>query len=109
MPRQAAKANPIFFSLLVQANLPLPFTEWEFHHERNFRFDYFWPEADLAMEVDGGAWTGGRHTRGAGFLRDHEKRNAAACYGYRMIYTTPDDLCSQATLDLIREALLSGE
>ena len=95
-----------FIALLKSEGLPLPEPEYEFHASRAFRFDYAWPHVSVALEVDGGVWTGGRHTRGAGFLRDHEKRNAAACYGWRMIYTTPKQLCTMETVNTIREALL---
>jgi len=39
----------------------------------------------LAVEVDGGTWTGGRHTRGAGFEADCEKLNAAVIAGFRVL------------------------
>jgi hypothetical protein len=97
-----------FIALLRAKGLPLPKAEYEFHHERAWRFDYFWPAAGLALEVDGGVFQrgGGRHNRGAGYRGDLEKKNAAACYGYRMIYALPEQLCTTAMLDTIREALL---
>ena len=102
-------SEKLFFRLLKEEGLPLPRREWEFHHERRFRFDYAWADPDhmLALECDGGIWTRGRHVRGSGFLRDHEKRNLAACGGWRMIYCTPKTLATADTIDLIREALLT--
>jgi very-short-patch-repair endonuclease len=44
---------------------------------------------NLLVEVDGGAWTGGRHTSGSGFEADAEKASAAAIAGYRVIRCTP--------------------
>ena len=97
----------VFYKLLDDCDLPRPKPEYEFHHERNWRLDYCWPDAHimLALEIEGGAWTNGRHTRGSGFLNDMEKYNALACCGYRLIRVTPDKLLSRETLDLIREAI----
>ena len=88
--------DQIFRSLLKQENLPEPVAEYEFHASRKWRFDYFWPEQGLALEVDGGVFSkgGGRHNRGAGYRDDLEKRNAAAIYGYRLIACLPEQLCT---------------
>ncbi len=72
--------------------LPMPATELRFHPTRKWRFDFAWPDQKVAFEVDGGVWTGGRHTRGAGFLKDQEKRNAAVVLGWRVIHSTPGTL-----------------
>lgn len=85
--------------------LPGAETEFEFHPDRKWRFDVAWPEHRVALEVEGGVWTGGRHTRGAGFLADVEKYNAAAVLGWRLLRTVPSDLFFDATADLIRAAI----
>jgi hypothetical protein len=36
----------------------------------------------VAMECEGAVWTGGRHTRGSGFVADCEKYNEAARLGW---------------------------
>lgn len=79
--------------LLCQAHhLPLPKPEYVFHPTRGWRFDYAWPAQKIAVEIDGGAWVSGRHTRGAGFIEDQRKRNAAAVLGWRCLHYTPDRL-----------------
>lgn len=53
-----------------------------------------WPEARLIVEVEGGVWTGGRHTRGKGFLGDVEKYNAMTELGWALLRYTPTQLSS---------------
>lgn len=96
-------------ALLIRENLPLPIYEHRFHVRRRWRFDAAWPEHMLALEVEGGVWTAGRHTRGSGFLADMEKYSEAAALGWRILRCTPDTLTNQATLDLIRRALPGPE
>lgn len=97
--------NALFFGLLKRDKLPLPVPELRFAPPRRFRFDYAWPSEKVALEVDGGVWTQGRHTRGAGFLRDAEKFNIAACMGWRVLRVTPSKLTDLETIALIRSAL----
>lgn len=88
-----------FMVLLRQSGLPEPRTEHRFAPPRRWRFDFAWVQQKVALEVEGGIWTNGRHVRGRGFLNDMEKYNAATAGGWRLIRTTPTSLCSQATID----------
>lgn len=99
------KHNQLFFCVLSAAGLPRPELEWRFHVPRRWRFDYAWPYAAVALEVEGGVWTGGRHTRGSGFLKDLEKYNRATLDGWHVLRCTPQTLCATATLEMLREAL----
>lgn len=67
------------------AGLPEPEREFIFHPTRKWRFDFAWPEMLLAGEVEGGVWSGGRHTRGQGFIDDCEKYNEAASLGWTVL------------------------
>ena len=82
--------------------------EYRFHPTRKWRFDYAIPEHKIALEVEGGVWTRGRHTSPKGFLNDIEKYNAATLMGWRVFRTTPDDLYKSATINLVKCAI-SGE
>lgn len=55
--------------------------EYRFHPTRRWRFDYAIPAHHIAIEVEGGVWTGGRHTSPKGFLGDIEKYNTATHMG----------------------------
>lgn len=95
-----------YFAAICRASgLPEPDAEFRFAPPRRWRFDYAWPDHRVALEVEGGVWTGGRHTRGKGFVRDMEKYNAATAAGWRVLRCTPDTLCGATTLDLVRRAL----
>lgn len=101
-------AAPIYplVALCRQAGLAEPVPEFRFHPHRKWRFDYAWPLHRLALEVDGGVWTQGRHTRGSGFVGDLLKFNAATLLGWRVLRYTPQQL-GQAITDL-RIALAGG-
>jgi len=91
--------------LWARLDVPLPAYEYRFASPRRWRFDYAWPKYLVALEVEGGVWIRGRHTRGSGFLKDMEKYNAAASRGWLVLRTTPKELWSEETLDLIRAAI----
>lgn len=97
--------NLTFLMLCADFGLPKPVAEYKFHETRKWRFDYAWPEHKIALEVEGGIWTGGRHTRAAGFLKDCEKYNAAAVDGWRVLKTTPNQINTRATMELLTKVL----
>jgi hypothetical protein len=64
--------------------------EYRFHHERRWRFDFWHEPTQTAIELEGGTWTGGRHTTGTGYSGDCEKYNAAAMLGIPVLRLTAD-------------------
>lgn len=94
-----------FLALCKQERIPEPWREGYVVATRRFRFDFCWPREGWALEVEGGVWTQGRHTRGAGFLKDIEKYNLAALNGWRVLRCTPDTLCTSETIEMLRQAL----
>jgi hypothetical protein len=101
----AAQQAKLFLAGLAADDLPAPVREWSFTPPRRWRFDYAWPDKRVALEIEGGVWTRGRHTRGSGFVKDMEKYNTAASLGWLIIRVQPSDLCSAKTLDFLRRAL----
>lgn len=63
-------------------------TEFSFHPERDYRFDFAVPALKIAFEIEGGHWAGGRHSKGKGFESDIEKYNYAALAGWKVLRTT---------------------
>ena len=90
---------------MAAMRLPEPLAEFRFAPPRRWRLDFAWPEYKLALEVEGGVWTRGRHVRGKGFVRDMEKYNTLCVMGWRLLRVAPADLHTQATADMIRKSL----
>ncbi len=73
--------------LLKEADIPF-IREHKFHPKRRWRFDFAlalphpWK---IAIEVEGGIWSGGRHTRAIGYSKDCEKYNAATVLGWSVL------------------------
>ena len=81
--------------------------EYKFHDTRKFRFDFAFPLYKVAVEIEGGVWSKGRHTRGSGFIKDMEKYNLATSMGWSILRYTPSDLGLSATYDQIKKTILS--
>ena len=79
--------------------------EYKFHPTRKWRFDYCIPEIKVAIEVEGGIWTQGRHIRPKGMLGDMDKYNAAAIMGYKVLRVTPDTLFNLSTFEMIVQSV----
>jgi hypothetical protein len=94
-----------FVALLKGIGVPAPEPEYRFWPGRKFRFDYAWPAFKVALEVEGGAFSGGRHTRGSGFRKDAEKYSEAAAMGWRIIRVLPEQLCEARTLGWVARSL----
>lgn len=71
------------------ARLPRPEQQYRFMSpEREFRFDFAWPEWMLAAEVDGGTFVNGAHNRGKHYESDCVKFAEAAWRGWRVLRFT---------------------
>lgn len=93
--RKAQQVTTLHNKVLAQlVGFPDPVTELLFHPKRKWRFDLAWPASMIALEVHGGIHSGGRHTRGRGFVEDRAKMNEAALLGWTVIEATPEHIKS---------------
>ena len=90
---------------LAKLGLPVPEREYRFHPVRKWRFDLAYPSRFIAIECDGGTWSGGRHVRGAGYQCDAEKFNAASRLGWAVFHYTGGMIRSGYAAREIAEAL----
>jgi len=73
--------------------LPEYVEQYKFAPKRKFRFDIAYPAPILvAIELDGGIYSGGRHTRGVGYENDCVKGNLAIELGWVVLHYTPNHL-----------------
>ena len=96
-----SKATQIPDAIFNAFGIPAPQREFRFHPTRAWRIDFAWPSRKLAVEIDGGIWTNGSHSRGSGLMRNMEKRNAMAVLGWRLLCYTPQSI----NMTQIRDAL----
>lgn len=91
---------------LRAAGLPRPEREYRFAREvvgdapglrkrlraaglKDWRFDFAWTPQRVAVEVQGGTWSGrGKHVRGTGYENDCRKACAAVILGWRLLSVT---------------------
>ena len=70
---------------------------------RKFKTDFL--VHDIAIEVDGGIWTGGRHGTGKGITSDCEKLNLLTLAGYRSLRFTTSMVMDGTAIDTILKAM----
>lgn len=84
---------------------PDPIAEWRFSLSRKWRLDYAWPDYKVGVEVNGGVWSRGRHTRGKGYINDLEKLNEAQILGWIVLQFTPQQMKTWEAKETIERAL----
>lgn len=87
---------------LFAADAPQPVAEYRFNPKRRWRLDAAFVSHKIAIEIEGGVYSNGRHTRSTGFIRDIEKYNALTLAGWALLRYTPQDL-SDRPLQVIEE------
>ena len=95
------------------AGLPEPVREHLFARpiKRRWRADFAYPDAvpPILIEVEGGIWTRGRHTRGSGYEDDCRKYNKANLLGFILLRFTPTMIQNGEAVEDIQEALAYSE
>ena len=75
--------------------------EFEFHPTRKWRADFHLKSKKILVEVEGGIWSNGRHTRVKGYLGDLDKYNAATMMGYQVIRFSTEQVKSGKAIEQI--------
>lgn len=65
-----------------------PVRQLKFHPKRRWRFDFAWTAELVAVEIQGGIFVRGGHSRGVGYSKDCDKANAAAEMGWYVLRYT---------------------
>lgn len=109
MPRRYRDWTAELLLQIAAANLPAPEREYRFAVDtlgREWRADLAWPERRLLVEIEGGVFSGGRHTTGVGYSGDTEKYNWANILGYSLLrFPTGEPIASGKAILMIRLAL----
>lgn len=79
--------------------------EFRFHPKRKWRADFHLNSKKILIEVEGGIWSGGRHTRGKGYIDDMEKYNAATMMGYQVLRFSTEQVKSGLAIQQIEKML----
>lgn len=77
--------------------------EFYFHPDRKWRADFHLIGKKILVEVEGGIWSGSRHTRGKGYIGDMEKYNAATMLGYQVIRFSTEQVKSGLAVQQIEK------
>ncbi|NIE95629.1 DUF559 domain-containing protein [Acinetobacter sp. Tr-809] len=81
--------------------------EYKFHQTRKWQADFLISNTKILIEVEGGIWSQGRHTRGTGYIGDMEKYNAAAILGFQVLRFSTQQVKSGLAVQQI-EQLVRG-
>jgi very-short-patch-repair endonuclease len=108
MPTKTPKplsAGEETFALHCRAHGLIPQREFQFDPKRKWRADFCFVPQKLIVEIEGGVWTGGRHTTGKGMTADIAKYNRATLMGYRILRYTPEMVMMGTAINEVLEAL----
>ena len=93
------------FALHCQVEKLSPEREYVFAQPRRWRFDFAFPDAKVSVEIEGGTWTGGRHSRGGGMAGDMLKYNTAVIMGWKILRYTPQMVMQGMAIDEVKAFL----
>jgi len=106
--RKSVNYSKMVLEQLVAAGLPEPALEFFFAKDdlgREWRADLAYPSEWILIEIEGGTWVRGRHSRGAGYEGDCEKYDVATLMGYRVYRFTSNQVKRGIVPRVIKVAL----
>jgi hypothetical protein len=84
----------LFLSAIKDLGIEKPQEEYRIYikgkekGEHPSRIDFAWEDIKMAVEIEGGVWSGGRHVRGKGYLHDMLKYNWLSLNGWTLLRYT---------------------
>lgn len=103
--RAMSELESIAMNRIERAGLPVPVREHYFAKPRMWRMDLAYLDQMVSIELEGGTWSGGRHTTGKGFDGDCRKYGEATARGWRVIRCTREMVEDGTMVDLLRRVL----
>lgn len=79
--------------------------EHRFAPPRRWAFDFAIQSLMIAIEVEGGVFSNGRHTRGKGYMGDMEKYNVANELGWSILRYSPDQKYKADTITQVKKVI----
>lgn len=95
-------------ALCKREGWPAPEAEQVLIPGRRFRCDFVWRAARVVLEVNGGAFIQGRHSRGMGQIKDWEKLNLVQLAGYRVFQVSPKQVTDGTVQQLLARVFAEG-
>jgi very-short-patch-repair endonuclease len=102
--KQPSEGESVMALHLRTASIPFVM-EFKFCPSRKWRSDFHISNSRVLIEVEGGTWSGGRHTRGKGYQNDCEKYSWAAAHGWVVLRFTTAQVKSGLAIEHIKTAL----
>lgn len=103
-PKAPSEGEQVMALHLRAKNIPFV-TEFKFCNDRRWRSDFHLTGTKILIEIEGGTWSGGRHTRGKGYQDDCEKYSWAAAHGWIVLRFTTGQVKKGFALENIKTAL----
>lgn len=100
----SSKGEQMFLDQCQAVGL-IPEQEYVFAAPRKWRADFAFLGPRILIEIEGGSWIAGRHSRGSGFAKDCEKYNKATLLGWKVFRFTTEMVKDGTALTTTLEAL----
>jgi very-short-patch-repair endonuclease len=100
-----SQLEDILLHQMQLVGLPTPEREYRFAPPRRYRADFAYPDKKILVEVQGGIYTRGAHSRGTGLERDYEKINLAQLLGYKVFQFSRKMIESGEAISILENAL----
>lgn len=108
LPKELSPGEEAFAQHCMELLHPAkhPMREAELIPGRKWRFDFYFPKDNLAVEIEGATKYGrSRHSRGEGFEEDCRKYNAASLQGIKLLRFTTEMVIAGEAIDTVIKVL----